>query len=97
MALPVRWTLKAARSFDRIISYLENEWTVKEVERFVRKTFSTITIISAFPNIYVEDKVKNIRKAFVTEQVSMIYRTFDNHIDILYFWDNRRNPDKLRT
>ena len=36
MAFKIRWTPEAEESFDKIIDYLENNWTEKEVQNFVR-------------------------------------------------------------
>ncbi|GAA4905035.1 hypothetical protein GCM10023313_04580 [Mucilaginibacter defluvii] len=34
MALKVNWTTEAINSYESIISYLSQEWTIKEVEYF---------------------------------------------------------------
>ena len=39
MAVRLVWTKTAIQGYDRIIKYLEKEWTEKEVRNFVRETF----------------------------------------------------------
>lgn len=40
---------------------------------------------------------KNIRKITILGHYSLLYRVFDDFsIYIIYFWDNRQNPQKLK-
>ena len=43
MAKKVIWSSRAIASFDKIIDYLEKEWTEKDVRNFIFKTQKTIT------------------------------------------------------
>jgi plasmid stabilization system protein ParE len=52
MALKVFWTKRAEKSFDKIIDYLREEWSEKEVKNFVRKTFTIVNYISEKPRMY---------------------------------------------
>lgn len=62
MAFEIVWTKRASGGYDRIINYLEKEWTQREVSRFVKETdlfFQTLCnhpeILqksSARPNLY---------------------------------------------
>ncbi len=38
---------------------------------------------------------ENIYKCVIVKQVSLYYRINKNQIELLRFWDNRRNPEKL--
>ncbi len=38
----------------------------------------------------------NINKAPINKIISLIYREKDNCIEILYFWNNKQNPTKLK-
>ena len=38
MAVKLVWTKRAIRGYDRIIKYLEEEWSEKEMRTFVRET-----------------------------------------------------------
>ena len=35
MALKIKWTPEAQATFDNIVSYLEKEWSEKEIESFI--------------------------------------------------------------
>jgi plasmid stabilization system protein ParE len=88
----VKWTPMADASFDDNIEYLRREWSAKEVSNFVKQTMETIKIISAFPAGFVQDEAFGFRKAKINIIVSMIYLEKENHIELLYFWNNRKNP-----
>ncbi|MBU2554986.1 MAG: hypothetical protein KKF98_11060 [Bacteroidetes bacterium] len=38
MAVKILWTKRAEHGFSSIVSYLQEEWTEKEVEKFVVET-----------------------------------------------------------
>jgi len=95
--MKVNWTPAAKDSFERILDWLLNNWTKKEVENFIEQTEKTIEGISQNPYMYkASSKNKQIRKGFVNRLISLFYRVRhkENEIDILYFWDNRQNPNE---
>ena len=96
MALKVFWTSDATESFNSAISYLESNWTDKEVRNFVKATDRTIVLISNFPRIFRRSAKKNIHQAVITKQTSLFYQVEKKHIELLLFWDNRRNPKSLK-
>lgn len=98
MAVKIIWSPKAVETFDAILSYLADKWTEKEIKKFVSKTARLIYLISIHPRLFPESiKRKNQHKAVIVKQVSLIYRhkSRKNEIELVTFWDNRMNPDKL--
>ena len=97
MALKIQWTKKAEKSFDKIVEYLEEEWSEASAKKFVRKTNKLLSRIAENPEICpaIEDK-EEVRKGVVTMQTSVFYRVKDNLIQLIIFWDNRQDPDKLK-
>lgn len=92
MPKPVKWTPKAGKSFDENIDYLNREWTSKEVSKFAQQTLETIETISAFPASYVQDKAMGLRIAKVNKIISLVYLEKEDHIELLYFWNNTIRP-----
>mgnify|MGYP003997374893 CR=1 FL=1 len=92
----VKWTPKADESFDKVIEYLRNEWTQNEISNFAKMTLNIIKSISVFPKMFKEDKENNIRIASINKIISLIYREKRNQIELLYFWNNKQNPSKLK-
>lgn len=46
--------------------------------------------------MFKEDKENNIRIANINKIISLIYREKGNQIELLYFWNNKQNPSKLK-
>lgn len=97
MALTLRWTPEAEKTFFDIISYLESNWSEKEVQKFVRKAHEVINNIHRFPKMYRLIGNENIRKAVISKQNSLFYITDEEQelIILLSFWDNRKDTNKL--
>lgn len=93
MALVARWAEEAEDTFDEIIEYLENSWTEKEIQNFVRKAHKVISQIEKNPYQFKASRFHEIRKAFITKQNSMFYfvNEDDEIIELYAFWDNRRD------
>lgn len=96
MALKIKWTKRAEKSFDNIVTFIENKWSEKSAEEFVKKTNRVLTQISEQPEIFEESEKKGIRKGLIARKTSVFYRIYQNYIRLLFFWDNRRDPNKLK-
>jgi plasmid stabilization system protein ParE len=99
MALNVIWSPKAIESFDKIIFYLEYTWGKTTTQKFTQKTLKHIHLISAYPQLFREsEKYKNQFKTVINKQVSLIYRykPKKGEIELVLFWDNRREPSQLK-
>ncbi len=97
MALNINWTPKAKETFLVIISFLESNWSEKEVSKFVSATDRIIGLISLFPNLFSQSgKKKNVHRAVISKQTSLFYRVKKGEIELITFWDNRRNPKSLK-
>jgi plasmid stabilization system protein ParE len=90
------WSIKAHRSFNETIMFLEKDWTIKEVKQLVYEVDKTIQIISDKPNVFQETDKKNIRRAVVLKLNSIFYHVDDERklITILSFFNNRQDPKK---
>jgi plasmid stabilization system protein ParE len=95
MALEVIWSPKSVERFDAILDYLQENWTEREMNIFIRKTFHIIGYISENPKMFRRsDKHKNIHEAIITRQVMLIYKIKSDRIELLTFWDTRQHPRK---
>lgn len=97
MALDVEWTSVAEKQLDRILAYLETNWSEKEIKQFFEKLEEGIETIRVTP----EQQKKSIRKRHSYEyQLSpqtTIFYTFDSKkATILLLWSNRMNPKNLK-
>ncbi|MCX6249745.1 MAG: type II toxin-antitoxin system RelE/ParE family toxin [Bacteroidetes bacterium] len=97
MALEIVWSKRASLKFDKIITYLIEEWGEKSAKQFIGKVFNFLEILSEFPEIgSVENKEKNIRGFTVVKQVNLYYRIKNDKIILILFFDNRQNPKKKK-
>jgi plasmid stabilization system protein ParE len=60
-----------------------------EVERM-------IALLSRFPLVFPPFQGKAVRRCVVNKHLSIFYRLEDDQVEMLAFWDNRRNLNKLR-
>ncbi len=97
MAKKVIWSPEATEFFELVIEYLENHWTEKEIEHFVKATEKVIEIISVQPKIYRATKrKKNIHEALITKHNLMLYKNTREFIYIMTIWDTRQDPKKKK-
>lgn len=96
MLLKIKWTPRAKKDYLKIIDYLHEKWTIKEVNSFVIKTNYTLALISKNPNLFPQSKKKEIHKCVLSKQTSLYYRIRNSELELIAFWDNRRNPKKLK-
>jgi arsenate reductase-like glutaredoxin family protein len=94
MALKVKWTKEAKVTYQNVLDYLKENWTQKELQKFVAKTDSILSIISYQPYAFKASAHKTVRKAVINKQNSLFYLIRDSDIYLLSFWDNRRDPKK---
>ena len=52
MAYKIVWLPKAEKRFEQTINYLEQNWSDKEVEEFIKRTNAIISIISINPQAF---------------------------------------------
>src|SRR6266550_3247608 len=97
MAKKIKWTTEAEISYDSIIAYLKKEWTEKQVINFIAATDIVIAYIETHPYMFRKSEKKQIHEALVTKHNLLLYRIKKTHIELLVFWDTRRNPKKKIT
>ena len=96
--MKVRWTPTSKITYLKVIAYLDEFWTTRELQNFVDTVENIISQIADEPLMFEAScKKKNIRKGFVTKHNTLYYRIKPRkkEIELLTFWDNRQNPDKL--
>ncbi len=75
MEIKIIWTPQAVKGLDRVIGYLEEEWTAKEILNLEQLINDFLERISKFPKLYpVAGKRKNIRKGLVDKNNYIIYK-----------------------
>jgi len=95
MVYEIIWTPAAKHTFFKILEYLEKNWSEREIDNFIHRTEEIIQIISEKPSLFQYSHKSNTHRCVLSSQVSLFYRvnTTEQHIELLIFWDNRRDPD----
>jgi len=97
MAKEIKWTKTAAKNFDKVIDYLENNWSEKIVSNFVTRTFDLLDLLAELPEIgELQDKKRQIRGMLITKHNKLFYRIDNDTLIVLRIFDTRQNPKKLR-
>jgi plasmid stabilization system protein ParE len=96
MVKEVIWTPQAQITFNRVIDYLEEKWTEREIVNFIKLTDKVIEYIAQNPKMFRRTGKRNVYEALVTPYNLLIYKVYPNSIYLITFWDTRRNPKKKR-
>lgn len=64
MALEVKWTFQANKGLAKVIAYLEEEWTFREILQLEKNIIQVTSQIVLNPGLYPKSKAyKNLHKA----------------------------------
>jgi len=75
MALEIVWTPRAEKGFQSVITYLEENWTEREVQNFVRESFLFFDLLAAHPEILAKSaKQKNVYRGPMDNHNMLTYR-----------------------
>jgi len=94
MGKEIIWSARAIESFNRVIEYLETNWTEKQINSFVEKTEHTLRIIGSGKVKFKSSKKKNIFEVLVTKHNLLLYRDKKNKVELILFYDTRQHPKK---
>ena len=91
------WTSIAEADLENVITYLEDNWTHRELNKFSKNLDKIITLIKNNPQTFPKSNFKiNVRRAVVNKQNTLYYRKKENSVEILRLFDNRKNISSLK-
>jgi len=96
--MDIFWTPKARHTYFKVLDHLEKAWTEREIQNFINEVDNLLEQIKQNPEMFEESRKKrNVRKGFVTKHNTLYYRVRPRkeELQLLLFWDNRQDPDKL--
>ncbi|MFP4018163.1 MAG: type II toxin-antitoxin system RelE/ParE family toxin [Bacteroidales bacterium] len=97
MAVKLVWTKKATQGYDRIIKYLKEEWSEKEVKNFVRETAHFFDLLKENPKMLEPTgKHKNLYRGPINRLTIVTYRykPRKKEIVLVNIRETRRKPLK---
>ena len=74
MAFKIVWTKRAEKGYDNIISYLRENWSDKEVIKFISDTESFFETLSRHPEILQKSSKKNLYRGPINRLTILTYR-----------------------
>ncbi len=97
MAFEIIWTRQAARGFDKIINYLQENWTDKEVITFVTEADRFFETLITHPEILqMSNRKQNIHRGPLNSLTIITYRIKpkSKQIQLLNIRGARQRPIK---
>lgn len=99
MAILIKWSDEAIKTFDNNINYLMKEWSENEIRNFIKQTNEKIKSIESNPKLYRRsEKNPHIRRVGINKNVTLFYQYLPTkkEVTFLTFWNNRQDPKKLK-
>ena len=93
----IKLSKTASDRLEKLLEYLELEWSNKVKEDFIKKLDKSLAVIQRFPGSCPQtDFVNGLHMLVVTKQTSLFYRYDSELITVITIFDNRMNPSKLK-
>jgi hypothetical protein len=64
----------------------------QQIEKEVR---NWLKLLKKFPNIGIDSELLNVKSVTINKYFKLYYRINNSTLEILHFWDVRRNPAEL--
>ncbi len=88
----IHWTDNALNELQKTITYLEENFSDKEIKKLSAKIENTVELISINPNIFQLSDIKGVFKVVVLKYNTLYYRIRGNRVEILSIF----STDKVR-
>jgi len=91
------WSAEAQDNLRGVISYLESEWSEKELISFKKKLSRQLDLIAKNPRIFPVSEVQpRLRKAVLSKHTTIFYEVKDYEIHLAYLFSNRMDIKRLK-
>ena len=91
------WSKESISNLESILSYLESEWTDREIAIFKRKLSKQLELIEKNPRLFpVSDVQPRLRKAVLSKQTTIFYELKEYEIHIAYLFSNRMDIVRIK-
>ena len=95
----ILWTQHSLHELKSTMTFLEQNWTKKELQSFVTKLDHTVELISKTPQMFPSTLMnkKNIRKAVIDKNNNLYYQINAYSINILSVFSSQQHPNKRKS
>jgi plasmid stabilization system protein ParE len=91
------WSNRALDDLQRIIDYLTENWTPKEVKNFAKRLDRRLILITINPRLFpATKKRKNVRRSVLSRQTVIYYKTTKDTVTVIALFYPRQHPSKLK-
>ncbi|TAH03265.1 MAG: type II toxin-antitoxin system RelE/ParE family toxin [Sphingobacteriales bacterium] len=92
----VFWSELTKKDYWNNIEYLENEWTISGVYNFVYRVDELINLLTKSNVTFKASLYKDTFQIPVIKQITLFYKTNNNTLTLLRFWNNYNDLSKLK-
>lgn len=86
------WSPECEEDYTNIISYINDVWGVNAALNFMEKTERALEHLEQNPLMFAAVNHQQIRRIVINKATSLYYYVSADTIELLYFWNNKRNP-----
>jgi plasmid stabilization system protein ParE len=94
MAQQIIYKKRFINKLNKLLLYLEREWSAAVANEFLDKLEDHLKKIKFYPTIGNLTSLKNTRSVLITKHNKIYYRVEKNKIVLINMIDTRRNPKK---
>jgi plasmid stabilization system protein ParE len=97
LALAVRYSLRARHEEIELLEYIVQRFGLKKAKEIYISIEKTLDRISKTPEMYrISKRREGLRKCPFSKQTSIYYRIRQDHIEVVSFRPNRKDPRKFK-
>jgi plasmid stabilization system protein ParE len=91
------WKPSSEISFSEEVYFIFNKWNQKELDNFAFLVDENLDRLSKNPTLGIFNSKENCYSFVISKQTTLYYHIIEeqNQIDLLYFWNNSKNPNDL--
>lgn len=90
------WSKRAQNSLEKVIRYLEENWSETDVKNFALKLERCILILEKNPEAFPKSQRKPaLRRVVITKQNTLYYFIKGHSVFLVKIFDTRQNPKKI--
>jgi plasmid stabilization system protein ParE len=93
------WTERAKVTFNKIIEWLRQEWTEREVDKLISRTEETLVKLKRYPEMCrPSTKRRNVRICILDKHTQLIYhyKPRKKQIVVLLFWGMKQDKTNFK-
>ncbi|MGD9605790.1 MAG: type II toxin-antitoxin system RelE/ParE family toxin [Bacilli bacterium] len=88
---------RAVRNLDHLLEYLENKWSKRVRDNFIKKFDRAVNILKDRPESSINSEIiKGLHRCVVTKQTTIYYKFDNKKLYIVTVFDTRQDLSKLK-